>query len=233
MQEQELFAKMSHTILKGEIEEAGELARKAVEMKIDPIVAVNNGYTKGLDEVGRLFRTGEYFLPDLVAAGEAMKHALDVFDPFLKSRKTEKKLIGTVVLGTVEGDFHDIGKGIVGSMLVAAGFEVIDLGVNVSAQKFLNAVKELKPDILGMSALLTTTMPNQKKVIELLEEAQERQNVKVMVGGAAVTNKWAMEISADAYGEDAMAAVTVSEQFAATSVKNQANLTPTINRIRM
>jgi corrinoid protein of di/trimethylamine methyltransferase len=218
MQEQEFFAKMSHAILKGEIEEAGELARKAVEMKIDPIVAVNNGYAKGLDEVGRLFRTGEYFLPDLVAAGEAMKHALDVFDPFLKSRKTEKKLMGTVVLGTVEGDFHDIGKGIVGSMLVAAGFEVIDLGVNVSAQKFLNAVKELKPDILGMSALLTTTMPNQKKVIELLEEAQERQNVKVMVGGAAVTNKWAMEISADAYGEDAMAAVTVSEQFAATSV---------------
>lgn len=218
MQEQELFAKMSHAILKGEIEEAGELAHKAVEMKIDPIVAVNNGYTKGLNEVGRLFRAGEYFLPDLVAAGEAMKHALDVFDPFLKSRKTEKKLMGTVVLGTVEGDFHDIGKGIVGSMLVAAGFEVIDLGVNVSAQKFLNAVKELKPGILGMSALLTTTMPNQKKVIELLQEAQERQNVKVMVGGAAVTNKWAMEISADAYGEDAMAAVALSEQFAATSV---------------
>lgn len=217
MQEQELFAKMSHAVLKGEIEEAGELAQKTVEMKIDPIVAIANGYSKGMDEVGRLFRAGEYFLPDLVAAGEAMKHALRVFDPLLKSRTSEKKMMGTVVLGTVEGDFHDIGKGIVGSMLVAAGFEVIDLGVNVSAQTFLEAVKELKPDILGMSALLTTTMPNQKKAINVLEEAQVRQNVKVMVGGAAVTRKWAMEINANAYGEDAMAAVAMSQKLVAPS----------------
>jgi corrinoid protein of di/trimethylamine methyltransferase len=214
MQAQELFAKMSHAVLKGEIEQAGELAQKTLAMKIDPLAAINNGLTKGLDEVGRLFRTGEYFLPDLIAAGEAMKCALRVFDPYLKGQATEKKMRGRVILGTVEGDFHDIGKGIVGSMLIAAGFEVIDLGVNVPAQRFLNAAKKLRPDILGMSALLTTTMPNQKKVIEMLAAAQERQNLKVMVGGAAVTNKWAAEIGADAYGEDAIAAVALAEKFA-------------------
>jgi corrinoid protein of di/trimethylamine methyltransferase len=214
MQAQELFAKMSHAVLKGEIEQAGELAQKTLAMKIDPLAAINNGLTKGLDEVGRLFRTGEYFLPDLIAAGEAMKCALRVFDPYLKGQATEKKMRGRVILGTVEGDFHDIGKGIVGSMLIAAGFEVIDLGVNVPAQRFLNAAKKLRPDILGMSALLTTTMPNQKKVIEMLAAAQERQNLKVMVGGAAVTNKWAAEIGADAYGEDAIAALALAEKFA-------------------
>lgn len=217
MEDRGLFERMSHAVLKGEIEEAGELAKKAVAMQIDPIVAINEGYAKGLHEVGRLFRTGEYFLPDLVAAGEAMKCALRIFDPSLRSQKAEKKMLGRIVLGTVEGDFHDIGKGIVGSMLVASGFEVIDLGVNVSVQKFLDAVKQIKPDILGMSALLTTTMPNQKEVIEALEEAKERQSVKVVVGGAAVTNKWAMEIGAEAYGEDAIAAVAVAEKFVATS----------------
>lgn len=213
----ELYEKMFQTVLKGEIEEAGQLAKKALEMDIDLIMAINEGYAKGLDEVGRLFKTGEYFLPQLVAAGEAMKRALNIFDPALKRQKIEKKNTGRVVLGTVEGDIHDIGKSIVGSMLLASGFEVINLGVNISAQRFLDAVREIKPDILGLSALLTTTIPNQKKVIETLEGAKERQNVKVMVGGAAVTNKWAMEIGADAYGEDAIVAVAIAEKFVARS----------------
>ncbi len=213
METQALLEEMSQAVLKGEIEEAEALARRAVEEGMDPLEAINKGYILGLDEVGKLFRAGEYFLPDLVAAGEAMKRALAVFDPFLKNQTSEKKGRGRVVLGTVASDFHDIGKGIVGSMLVASGFEVIDLGVDVSAQKFLEAVKELNPDVLGMSALLTTTMPNQKKVIEALREANERQHVKVIIGGAAVTRKWADEIDADAYGEDAIAAVALVEEF--------------------
>jgi len=214
METQALLKEMSQAVLNGEVEEAEELARRAVEMGMDPLEAINKGYILGLDEVGKLFRAGEYFLPDLVAAGEAMKRAFAVFDPFLKSQtSSEKKHRGRVVLGTVASDFHDIGKGIVGSMLVASGFEVVDLGVDVSAQKFLEAVKELNPDVLGMSALLTTTMPNQKKVIETLREASERQHVKVIVGGAAVTRKWAEEIEADGYGEDAIAAVALVEKF--------------------
>ena len=190
-----LFERMSQAVLKGEIEEAQALAQAAVELKLDPLDAINEGYVKGLDAVGKLFRTGEYFLPDLVAAGEAMKRAFGVFNPLLESQKKAKKRMGRVVLGTVASDFHDIGKGIVGSMLVASGFYVVDLGVDVSAQKFLAAVKDIRPDIVGMSALLTTTMPNQKKVIEVLQEAKERQNVKVIVGGAAVTRQWAMKLA--------------------------------------
>jgi len=218
METQALLEEMSQAVLNGEIEEAEALARRAVEMGMDPLQAINKGYILGLDEVGKLFRAGEYFLPDLVAAGEAMKRAFAVFDPFLKSQtSSEKKRKGRVVLGTVASDFHDIGKGIVGSMLVASGFEVVDLGVDVSAQKFLEAVKELNPDVLGMSALLTTTMPNQKKVIEALREANERQRVKVIIGGAAVTRKWAEEIEADGYGEDAIAAVALVEKFISNS----------------
>ena len=208
-----LHERMFRTVLQGDIEEAGELAGKALEMEMDPLMAINEGYSKGLDEVGRLFKSGDYFLPQLVAAGEAMKCALKVFEPILKGRKSEKRNTGTVVLGTVEGDIHDIGKSIVGSMLMASGFEVIDLGVNTSAQKFLEALRDTKPDIIGLSALLTTTIPNQKNVIQVLEAAGERQNVKVMVGGAAVTNKWAMEIGADAYGEDAIAAVAIAKKL--------------------
>ncbi|MCD6472242.1 corrinoid protein [Candidatus Aerophobetes bacterium] len=216
MEKREFYEKMFQSVLQGEIEEAGELAKKALEVQIDPIAAINKGYVKGMDEVGRLYQTGEYFLPELVAAGEAMKTALKILDPVLKEQKTERKILGRVVLGTVEGDIHDIGKSIVGSMLVATGFEVVDLGVNVSIKKFLDTVKEVKPDILGLSALLTTTMPNQKKVIEALEEAKERQDVKVMVGGAAVTNRWATEIGADAYGEDAITAVELAKKLAAS-----------------
>ncbi|TET09374.1 hypothetical protein E3J84_05165 [Candidatus Aerophobetes bacterium] len=217
MKEREFYEKMSQSVLQGEIEEAGKLAKKALEMQINPIAVIDKGYAKGMDEVSRLYQAGEYFLPELVAAGEAMKAALKILDPALKRQKTERKMLGRVVLGTVEGDIHDIGKSIVGSMLVATGFEVIDLGVSVSAKKFLEAIKEVKPDILGLSALLTTTTPNQKKVIEALKEAKEHQNVKVMVGGAAVTNKWAVEIGADAYGEDAIAAVTIAKKFVAAS----------------
>lgn len=217
METQALLEEMSQAVLNGEIEEAEELAHRAVEMGMDPLEAINKGYILGLDEVGKLFRAGEYFLPDLVAAGEAMKRAFAVFDPFLKNQTSEKKHKGRVVLGTVASDFHDIGKGIVGSMLVASGFEVVDLGVDVSAQKFLEAVKELNPDVLGMSALLTTTMPNQKKVIEALRDANERQRVKVIIGGAAVTRKWAEEVEADGYGEDAIAAVALVEKFMSNS----------------
>lgn len=213
MKRQQLYKKMSQSIIQGEIEEAGRLAKKALEMQFDPIIVIEEGYVTGMTEVGRLFQTGEYFLPNLMAAAEAMKVALRVLDPALKAHKAKRKMPGRVVLGTVEGDMHDIGKNIVGSMLVAANFEVIDLGVDVPGEKFLDVVKKVKPDILGLSCLLTTALPNQKNIVEDLEKTKELQDVKLMVGGAAVTNEWAIEISADAYAEDAVTAVTVAKRL--------------------
>ena len=213
MVEKDLYEKMFKTVLLGEIEDAEELAKKVVERKMDIMTAVNQGYVKGMDEVGRLYQSGKYFLPELVASGEAMKAALKVFDPILKAQKTVRKVLGTVILGTVEGDIHDIGKSIVGAMMVASGFEVIDLGVNVSAEKFLKGIKEIKPNIVGLSSLLTTTMSNQGKIIKAIEEAGERRNVKIMVGGAAVTEEWAEKVGADAYGEDAITSSNIAKKL--------------------
>lgn len=213
MKRQQLYKKMSQSIIQGEIEEAGRLAKKALEMQFDPIIVIEEGYVIGMEEVGRLFQTGEYFLPNLMAAAEAMKVTLRVLDPALKAHKAKRKMRGRVVLGTVEGDMHDIGKNIVGSMLVAANFEVIDLGVDVPGEKFLDVVKKVKPDILGLSCLLTTALLNQKNIVEDLEKTKELQDVKLMVGGAAVTNTWAIEIGADAYAENAVTAVTVAKRL--------------------
>jgi len=214
---EQLYEEMSQSIIQGEIEEAGQLAQKALEMQFDPLRVIEEGYVVGMEELGRLFQTGEYFLPNLMAAAEAMKTALKVLDPALKAHKAKRKIPGRVVLGTVKGDIHDIGKNIVGSMLVAAGFEVIDLGVDVSREKFLDEVQKVKPDILGLSCLLTTALPSQKNVVEALKKTEDVQDVKVMVGGASVTNKWATEIGADGYAEDAVTAVTVAKKLIGSS----------------
>jgi len=166
--------------------------------------------TDALRVIGEKFERGELFLVHLVAAGEAAKNVISEYiEPLLKG-KGRKSKIGRVVLGTVAGDIHDIGKNIVASMLFAAGFDVIDLGKDVPVQNFIEAVKKYKPDILGMSALLSTSLPVQKEVIEALKKNNLREKVKVIVGGAPVTAEWAEEIGADGYAEDAIKAVRVA-----------------------
>lgn len=210
---EDLFKAMAQSIIEGEAEEAERLARLAIEQGIEPVEAINKGYVIGLDEVGEQFGCGEMFLPDLVQAAEAMKAAVAVLEPEMARRGSSRQILGKVIIGTVEGDIHDIGKTLVATMLSASGFQVYDLGVSVPVQKFVDKAGEVGADIVGLSALLTTTMVKQKKIIEDLAGAGLRPQVKVMVGGAPVTRSWADEIGADGFSEDAMGAVAVAKQL--------------------
>jgi corrinoid protein of di/trimethylamine methyltransferase len=207
----ELFEAMAQSIIDGEEEDAVELAQQAIEQGVDPLDAINQGFVVGLDEVGAQFGCGEMFLPDLVLAAESMKAAMSVLEPELTKRGAARQVLGTVVIGTVEGDIHDIGKTLVATMLSASGFKVYDLGVDVSLQTFVDKASEVEANLIGLSALLTTTMVKQRTLIESLEEAGLRSKVKVMVGGAPVTRSWAEEIGADGYSEDAIGAVSVAK----------------------
>ena len=209
----ELFQAMAQSIIDGEVEDARRLAQEALERGIDPLEAINEGFVVGVNYVGDQYAAGEMFLPDLVLAGEAMKAAVEVLEPELARRGTERKMLGTVVIGTIEGDIHDIGKTLVATMLSTAGFKVYDLGVDVPVSTFIDKAREVEADIVGVSALLTTTMVKQRDVVEALEEAGLRPKVKVMVGGAPVTQGWADEIGADGYSEDAIGAVAVAKRL--------------------
>jgi 5-methyltetrahydrofolate--homocysteine methyltransferase len=212
MSKEELIDKLAQAVIDGEPEDAEELAKQALDQGLDPLACINEGLTKGIDRVGELFASGEYFLPDLVIGGEAMKTALSVLEPALAENQ-EREVAGRVVLGTVEGDLHEIGKTLVGTMLTANGFQVTDIGIDQPASEFVTAVKEAGATLVGASALLTTTIPEQQKIIEALEEAGLRDQVKVMVGGAPVTQAWADKIGADGYAEDAIAAVAVAKKL--------------------
>jgi corrinoid protein of di/trimethylamine methyltransferase len=209
----ELFKAMAQTIIDGEPEQAEALARRAMEEGVSPLNAINKGFMPGVSVVGELFASGEYFLPDLVLGGEAMKAALKILEPELTRKGEERQVLGKVVLGTVQGDIHEIGKSLVGTMLTANGFEVYDLGVDVPTQQFLDKVREVGANLVGLSALLTTTMVVQKQVIDALQESGIREQVKVMVGGAPVTRSWADEIGADGYSEDAAGAVITAKEL--------------------
>jgi len=213
----ELFIRMAQAVIDGEKEKAVELAQEALHLAIPPLEAINKGYIVGIQKVGELFEKGDFFLPELVMGAEAMQAALAVFEPELKKRQEERERLGTAVAGTVEGDIHEIGKRLVCTMLVANGFDVLDLGPDVSAETFIEKVRELKPDLLLLSALMTTTMPEQKLVIEALKGAGLRERVKVMVGGAAVSPSWAGEIGADGYADNAIEAVQVAKGLVKTS----------------
>jgi corrinoid protein of di/trimethylamine methyltransferase len=210
---EELFKQMAQSIINGEPEEAEALAKQAVAQGVDPLQAINEGFVLGVNFVGEQFNCGEMFLPELVLAGEAMKAAVAVLEPELARRGTERKMLGKVVLGTIEGDIHEIGKTLVGTMLTASGFKVFDLGVDVPVGKFIEVAKAENADIIGMSALLTTTMVKQKTVIEMLAEAGLRERVKVMVGGAPVTQEWATKIGADGFSPDAIGSVLIAKQL--------------------
>jgi corrinoid protein of di/trimethylamine methyltransferase len=209
---QEILAKLAQSVVDGEPEDAEELAQQALDQGLDPLACINQGLSPGIDRVGELFASGEYFLPDLIIGGDAMKAALAILEPALTGGES-RKVVGRVVLGTVEGDLHEIGKTLVGTMLTANGFQVFDIGVDKPASEFVAAVKENGATLVGASALLTTTMLHQQEVVEALKEAGIRDSVKVMVGGAPITDSWAQQIGADGYAEDAISAVALAKNL--------------------
>jgi corrinoid protein of di/trimethylamine methyltransferase len=208
---EELFKAMAQSIIDGESEIAADLARQSIEAGMDPLEAITKGYVVGVRQVGDTFACGDVFLPELVMAGEAMKAAITVLEPELKRRGSSREILGKVILATVEGDIHEIGKSLVGTMLTASGFEVYDLGVNVPAEAIMQKATEVQADIIGLSALLTTTMVRQKEVIEALDKKGLRAQTKVMIGGAPVTSDWVKKIGADGYSEDAIGAVKMAK----------------------
>jgi 5-methyltetrahydrofolate--homocysteine methyltransferase len=193
--------------------------KQAIGGGLPPDKILNEGLISAMSEVGRLFENGEYFVPEMLIAARAMKAGLELLRPHLAAANVRST--GKVVIGTVQGDLHDIGKNLVGMMLEGAGFEVVDLGADVSPQKFVDAVKEHKPNLVGCSALLTTTMPKMKATIEALKEAGLRDGVKVMVGGAPLTEKYANEIGADAYAPDASSAATRAKQCVSAKIERR------------
>ncbi len=207
------FQAMRQAVVDGDAAAAEAAARAAIAAGIPPLAAIDEGFMPGMKEVGAGFAAGDLFLPDMMLAARAMQRALAVLEPELKAAAVERIVAGRVVIGTVAGDIHEIGKNLVGMLLSTSGFEVHDLGVNVAPERFVEAAQEHRADIVGLSALLTTTMTGQRTVIAALQEAGLRPQVKVMVGGAPVTGAWATEIGADGYSEDAMGAVELARRL--------------------
>jgi len=214
---EELFDKMAQSIIDGDSDIAVALAKQSIETGMDPLDAITKGFVNGVNKVGENFSCGQAFLPELVMAGEAMKAAVATLEPEMQKRGTSRQVFGKVVLATVEGDIHEIGKSLVGTMLSASGFQVYDLGVDVPAAKIITKVREVDANLVGLSALLTTTMVKQKEVIDELDKQGLRKQVKVMVGGAPVTREWVQKIEADGYSEDAIGAVALAKKLVGIS----------------
>lgn len=200
-------------VVNGDAKAAHALTQEALNEGVDPLTLVNEHMIPAMDEVGRRFESNEYFVPELLISARAMKASLDLIRPILIARGD--KPMGRVAIGTVKGDLHDIGKNLVASLLEGGGFEVFDLGVNVSPEKFIESVKERNANIIAMSALLTTTMPAMRSTIEALKQAGVRDQVKVLIGGAPITQKYADEIGADGYSENAVGAVALAKKAVA------------------
>ena len=207
-----ILSELKQAVIDGEAEKTDELVQKALAEGLPPEQVLKEGLIAAMAEVGRLFEEGEFFVPEMLIAARAMKGGLVILRPQLAAANVQA--VGKVVIGTVQGDLHDIGKNLVGMMCEGAGFEVVDLGFNVDPEKFIEAIKQHQPDIVGMSALLTTTMRAMALTIRAIEEAGLRNKVKIMVGGAPVDAAFAERISADGYGSNAPAGVDLAKQFA-------------------
>ena len=202
----EIIHKINQSLVEGQLDNIEELVQSALDLNIEPLVIINQGLMPAMQIVGKRFQDGEYFLPHVMIAAEVMKKAMKLLDPLLL--KNDQAIhSGTVVIGTVRGDIHEIGKNLVATMLSANGFKVVDLGVNVAIDEFIQKAEEVKADVIGLSALLTTTMTVQRDCIEALRQKGLRNKIKVLVGGAPVSAGWARSIGADGYAEDAMTAV--------------------------
>jgi len=207
---EEMLEKMARAIIDGLRGEAESLAREAVKNGLDLLEVINRGFVPGIQKVGELWEKGDYFLPELISSAESMKAAMAVIQPELRRAKIDAPSRGRVVIGTVEGDIHDIGKNLVASMLQAHGFEVHDLGADVKLGRFIDKAQETGADFICLSALLTTTMLGQRKLVEMLKASNLREKFLVLVGGAPVTQKWAEDIGADGYAENALGAVRLA-----------------------
>lgn len=210
----DLLARITNSLVDGDPELTVAMTREALAAGTEPLAIIESGLVPGMRIVGEKFSCGEYFLPNLIVAAKGMKQAMQLLEPELRNRQQAVKSPGTVVIGTVQGDIHEIGKSLVATMLAANGFEVHDLGVDVPIDKFVGTVRQTGANLVGLSSLLTTTMVMQRKVIEALAAAGVRNQVKVMVGGAPVSRKWAEEIGADGYAEDAVDAVDLAMRLA-------------------
>jgi trimethylamine corrinoid protein len=213
MSKEDTLARMEKAIIEGNKQETETLAKEALGQKMDLLEVIEKGYARGIQMVGDLWERGEYFLPELITSAECMKAAMSILQPELEKAQIQTQSRGKVVIGTVEGDIHDIGKNLVASMLAANGFDVIDLGADVKLETFVEKAEEKNADFICLSALLTTTMLGQKRVIEILKEKNLTPRIKVLVGGAPVNQKWADDIGADGYGENAMKAVKVAQNI--------------------
>ncbi|MFX1520115.1 MAG: corrinoid protein [Promethearchaeota archaeon] len=214
MSNEQLFKDIKNAIVDLDREECLKLVQEALDSGVDPLDVIENGLKKGIQIIGTKYEEGELFIVDLMMGASAMKAAIELLEPHISTEMKKKTSAGKVLIGTVEGDVHDIGKTIVSTLLAANGFEVIDLGTEVPASKFVEKVKEIKPDIVGMSALLTTTMPQMQVVIKEFEKEGLRDSIRVMVGGAPVTQEFADKIGADGYAKDAEEAVKWAKELA-------------------
>ena len=208
-----LLEKMAERLIVGKIDEVKELSQQALDQGISPREIIDKGLLAGMEVVGKRFKAGDMFIPEVLLCARCMHGAMDILKPLLS--EADAAGVGIYLIGTVEGDLHDIGKNLVSMMLQGAGFEVIDLGTNITPQQFVDAVKEHKPTILGLSALLTTTMPKMEETIKALKEAGIRDQVKIMAGGAPVTQAFVDEIGADAYGANAASATEKAKELKA------------------
>lgn len=205
---------LKDAIIKGDLEKSVGLTKIEIENNRDPQLIINNYMSPAMEEIGSRFEAGEAFIPELLLAARAMKGSIELLKPLMKESSASR--LGKVVIGTVKGDLHDIGKNLVASMLEGSGFEVVNLGVDISSEKFITAIKEHDADILCMSALLTTTMSYMKEVIGALEASGIRGNVKVMIGGAPVSSAFSSQINADGYSDNANSAVSLAKSLITT-----------------
>jgi 5-methyltetrahydrofolate--homocysteine methyltransferase len=209
----EILSQISTAVIEGNLDDIVDLTEDALDEGLDAQEVLNKGLMPGMDHVGVEFRAGNMFVPEVLRSARAMQASMDILKPLLAASGV--KMVGKVLLGTVKGDLHDIGKNLVGMMCEGAGFEVKDMGKDIAPEAFVQAVKEYEPDVLGMSALLTTTMRAMEHTIKALEEAGLRDQVKVMIGGAPVTQSFADQIGADGYASNAASAAELAKQFVA------------------
>lgn len=207
----EILSKLASDLERGDSSSVKELTRRALEQGIGPEDILNKSLIRGMDSIGKKFKENEIFIPEVLIAARAMKAGMDIIRPFLSEEKYRS--FGKIIIGTVKGDLHDIGKKIVIMMLEKEGYEIIDMGIDVSKEMFIKSIRKEKPDIIGMSALLTTTMHYMREVIDTIEREGLRRQIKIVVGGAPITQSYSNEIKADGYAKDAASAVTLVKRL--------------------